>query len=85
MKKLYRQLLFIIIYALFSIMPGNSGVAVNVNGTFYFQADDGTHGYELWKSNGTETGTVMVKDINPGSNCSYRRAGEDRLPEYFDY
>ena len=38
----------------------------NVNGTLYFTADDGGHGYELWKSDGTSTGTVMVKDIYPG-------------------
>nr|WKN37596.1 T9SS type A sorting domain-containing protein [Tunicatimonas sp. TK19036] len=36
------------------------------NGDAYFIADDGIHGQELWKSNGTEEGTVLVKDINPG-------------------
>lgn len=36
------------------------------NGDAYFIADDGIHGRELWKSNGTEEGTVLVKDINPG-------------------
>jgi ELWxxDGT repeat protein len=35
---------------------------VNVNGTLFFNADDGTHGQELWKSDGSKT--VMVKDIN---------------------
>ena len=30
----------------------------------YFSANDDITGYELWKSDGTETGTVMVKDIN---------------------
>ncbi|OGV73562.1 MAG: hypothetical protein A3K19_27830 [Lentisphaerae bacterium RIFOXYB12_FULL_65_16] len=38
-----------------------------VSGTIYFTADDGASGRELWKSDGTEIGTVMVKDINPGS------------------
>ena len=33
--------------------------------TLYFSADNGTNGNELWKSDATEGGTVMVKDINP--------------------
>jgi ELWxxDGT repeat protein len=42
----------------------------NVNGILYFQADDGVNGDELWKSDGTEAGTVLVKDINVGSDSS---------------
>jgi ELWxxDGT repeat protein len=38
-----------------------------VNGMLLFSADDGTHGVELWRSNGTPGGTTLVKDINPGS------------------
>ena len=33
-------------------------------------ADDGTNGDELWKSDGTSSGTVMVKDIHSGSSSS---------------
>ena len=31
----------------------------------YFFTNDNSYGYELWKTDGTETGTVLVKDINP--------------------
>lgn len=36
----------------------------------FFAADDGIHGQELWVTDGTVAGTVMVKDINPGSGSS---------------
>src|SRR5262245_17615654 len=38
----------------------------NVNGVLFFAANDGVHGRELWKSDGTAAGTVLVKDIDPG-------------------
>ena len=42
----------------------------NVNGTLFFQARDHVNGTELWKSDGTEAGTVLVKDIYPGTDGS---------------
>jgi ELWxxDGT repeat protein len=32
----------------------------------FFVASNGTNGFELWRSNGTKPGTVMVTDINSG-------------------
>ncbi len=46
---------------------GPSGAQLTAVGkTVYFGADDGRHGYELWRSNGTARGTRMVRDIRPG-------------------
>jgi ELWxxDGT repeat protein len=54
-----------------------------VGGTVYFWANDSPmHATELWKSNGTDSGTVLVEDINttfeppPGSGF----LGQERLP-----
>jgi ELWxxDGT repeat protein len=38
--------------------------------SFYFRANDGTNGPEIWKSDGTELGTVRVTDINPAAGNS---------------
>ena len=37
------------------------------NDMLFFQANDSVNGRELWRSDGTEAGTVLVKDIYPGS------------------
>ncbi len=47
------------------------GDFIRVNETIYFRADDGIHGFELWKSDGTSSGTSLVKDITPGVGDSY--------------
>ena len=41
-----------------------------VGDAVFFRASDGSHGNELWKSDGTPGGTLMVRDINPGSDGS---------------
>jgi ELWxxDGT repeat protein len=44
---------------------------VVMNDIVYFVADNGINGDELWKSDGTTAGTVMVKDIYPGLQASF--------------
>ncbi|MCI4669059.1 MAG: T9SS type A sorting domain-containing protein [Bacteroidia bacterium] len=51
------------IYPGFSSLPRHS---VMMDGILYFSALDDVHGRELWRSDGTEQGTYMVKDLNPG-------------------
>ena len=41
-----------------------------VGSTLFFAANDGVHGTELWKSDGTAAGTKMVKDIRSGAKSS---------------
>jgi ELWxxDGT repeat protein len=56
------------------IRSGSGGSSLSyltaIGNTLYFKAYDGTHGYELWMSDGTSSGTVMVKDIYSGSSDS---------------
>lgn len=42
----------------------------NYNNKIYFSYSDGVNGQEPWVSDGTTAGTVMLKDIYPGSTSS---------------
>ena len=53
--------------------PYMTGLTAAVGSTFFFVADDGVAGVELWKSDGTAAGTVLVKDIRPGPGGSEPR------------
>ena len=39
----------------------------------FFAADDGVHGMEPWRSDGTEGGTFLLRDIAPGQASSMQR------------
>lgn len=58
------------------IWPGSSGSNVNYltrfNDKVVFGADDGENGMELWISDGTESGTYMVKNIHEWASSDPR-------------
>lgn len=64
-------------YLVEDIRPGSTGSFLAysdssqlnfVGNTLFFGANDGTHGEELWRSDGTAAGTSLVKDICPGTH-----------------
>lgn len=44
---------------------------VGVGSVYYFAANDVATGVELWRSDGTASGTILVEDIRPGAASSY--------------
>jgi ELWxxDGT repeat protein len=64
-------------YLLKDINPGSNSSFdsrradfTNAGNIMYFPANNGANGMELWKTDGTAAGTVMVKDIHVGSQSS---------------
>lgn len=52
---------------------------VEFDGQVFFVAEDGLNGYELWRSDGTEMGTVLVKDFFPDGTASERVAPRELI------
>ena len=52
-----------------------AGGGFEFDGTLYFGASDGVHGFELWRTDGTAAGTAMVKDIREGPFGSFNGLG----------
>lgn len=55
-----------------NIRQGNSNPTgfVKMDNTVYFSADEGIYGNELWKTDGTEVGTMLLADIYAGAKGS---------------
>jgi ELWxxDGT repeat protein len=85
MKKLAFQLVItVIFFGVTSVLAQNAYVVKDIssvkksakpsyltinNNELYFFADDGIHGNELWKTDGTVPGTSLAKDINPSGDA----------------
>lgn len=51
-------------------LSSNPSDFIQVGSLVFFVADDGIHGDELWKTSGSSGSTVMVKDINVGTDST---------------
>lgn len=47
-----------------------SGEITIANNKMYFSASNGSNGFELWQSDGTANGTILLKDLNTGGSSS---------------
>jgi ELWxxDGT repeat protein len=53
-------------------LPADSNINrfTEVSGLLFFVATDDTHGTELWRTDGTADGTILLKDIDPQASSS---------------
>ncbi|MCS7016738.1 MAG: hypothetical protein NZM42_11555 [Gemmatales bacterium] len=60
-----------------NIQPGSVSSSpeqlTNVSGTVYFVANSPSQGWQLWRSDGTSSGTFLVRVIGPGTTASRPR------------
>jgi len=49
----------------------DASLLCRVGGIVYFRAFTLDTGYEIWRTDGTEAGTYLLKDINPGPQGSF--------------
>ena len=59
---------------------GLRGDFIKIGANLYFTARDNSNGIEVWKTDGSESGTQMIKDVNPGNNHS--GGGPGNLTEF---
>ena len=59
----------VLVKDIYSGLSGSSPTSLTAIGSeLYFTANDGAIGSELWKSDGTSSGTVDITDLNPGGD-----------------
>src|SRR5437867_6417160 len=52
------------------VVSSDPGNFVTIGGTTFFAAFTPSAGRELWRTDGTAAGTMLLKDINPGPDDS---------------
>lgn len=56
---------------------------VAFNQALYFVANDGSTGYEVWRSDGTPTGTLLLKDISISNGARVQNLSAASSKAYF--
>jgi ELWxxDGT repeat protein len=51
--------------------PHRYNISAGLGNIYFFVANDGVHGNEIWRSDGTAVGTFMVQDLNTIDSTTY--------------